>query len=302
MNPIIIGAESDLGVHIDGASVGPVQLINDIKTFYEGEIIEFKQDSNIIKSRNLSDRRKNEYELDKYNTNLYNNIVEKMNDDNNFIITIGGDETVSIPSSLALKEVKKDVGLIYFTGASLFDTFETTQNGNIRDLTIAGITGYKTNELRYYHPESIPAARSVIIGVREMTEEQEENLKYAGITYFSTEDIKEHGIEEILNQAFEIVNYKTKCVHIAFSMSLLDPGVAPGVSIPVFDGLDETAITSIHEELLKHIDEIGSYDLLDFNPLRDIDRKTEQIAVNILAQMINAAIHKSKLGKVDRKY
>ena len=42
--------------------------------------------------------------------------------------------------------------------------------------------------------------------------------------------------------------------------------------------------------------------MVEFNPLRDIGRKTEQIAVNILAQMINAATHKSKLGKVDRKY
>ena len=37
MKSIIIGAGSDLGVHIDGSSLGPVQLINDIKSFYNGE-------------------------------------------------------------------------------------------------------------------------------------------------------------------------------------------------------------------------------------------------------------------------
>jgi len=302
MNPIIIGAGSDLGVHIDGSSLGPEQLINDIKTFYNGQIIKLDQDKNIIKSKNLSDRRKNEYEIDKYNTTMYNKIVELLKDDNNFILTIGGDETVSIASCLADKEAKKDIGLIYFTGSSLFDTFETTQNGNIKDLTIAGITGYKNNELRYFHEEPIPIAKSVIIGVRELTNEQKDNLRYAGITYFYTQDIKEQGIEEILNKAFEIANYKTKGVHISFSLSLLDPEIAPGVSIPVFDGLDETVITSIHDELIKHIDEICAYDLLDFNPLRDVDRKTEQIAVNILAQMINAINNKSKIGKIERKY
>ena len=44
MKSIIIGAGSDLGVHIDGAHLGPTQLINDIKGFYKGEILEFMQD------------------------------------------------------------------------------------------------------------------------------------------------------------------------------------------------------------------------------------------------------------------
>lgn len=33
METIIIGAGSDLGVHIDGARLGPEQLLNDIKAF-----------------------------------------------------------------------------------------------------------------------------------------------------------------------------------------------------------------------------------------------------------------------------
>ena len=67
MRTVIFGAGTDLGVHIDGASLGPRQLMNDIKSFYKGESILLEQDKNIIKSRNLSDRRKNEYEIDKFN-------------------------------------------------------------------------------------------------------------------------------------------------------------------------------------------------------------------------------------------
>ena len=39
--------------------------MNDLKAFYKGESMEFTQDPGIIKSRNLSDRRKNEYEIEK---------------------------------------------------------------------------------------------------------------------------------------------------------------------------------------------------------------------------------------------
>ena len=68
---MIFGAGTDLGVHIDGTNLGPVQLMNDLKSFYQGESILLERDPEVIKSRNLSDRRKNEYEIEndslKYN-------------------------------------------------------------------------------------------------------------------------------------------------------------------------------------------------------------------------------------------
>jgi len=302
MKPIVYCACSDLGTHISGDELGPVQLVNDIKSFYTNEIYESKRDESIIKSRNLSDRRKNEYEIDKYNSNIYQELLQLKQDDNNFIITIGGDDTITIPSALADKEKYKDVGLLYFTGASLFDTFETTQNGNLKDLTIASIVGYKNDAMRYYHPEAYQAARCVIIGIRNITDQQKDNLRYAGIEYITAQQIKENGIEEIVEKAFENANYKTKGIHICVSMSFIDPEYAPGVSEPVFDGLDETVFTSIHELFVKHINEIIAYDLVDFNPLRDVDRKTEQIAVNALAQMVNAAQYKDKDAVTDKMY
>lgn len=54
----------------------------------------------------------------------------------------------------------------------------------------------------------------------------------------------------------------------------------------------------INENIIKHIDDIVSYDLVEFNPLRDQNRKTEQIAVNLLAQMIRAVENKGKYKKI----
>ena len=65
MKTVLIGAGSDLGVHIDGAHLGPLQLLNDMRGYYGGEMLNLMQDDSIIKSRNLSDRKKNEYEINK---------------------------------------------------------------------------------------------------------------------------------------------------------------------------------------------------------------------------------------------
>ena len=97
-----------------------------------------------------------------------------------------------------------------------------------------------------------------------------------------------------MDEAFRIAGYKTKGIHISYDLDVIDPDIAPGVSIPEFDGISEEEAMQINEYIVKHMRDVLSFDLVEFNPLRDIDRKTEQIALNILAQILNAADKKKK--------
>ena len=295
MRTMIFGAGTDLGVHIDGASLGPIQLMNDLKSFYQGESLLFSQDNDIIKSRNLSDRRKNEYEIEKFNTALYKAMVEKIKEEY-FPIMIGGDHSAAIASALASAKVNIDIGIIWIDAHTDYNTFETTVTGNIHGLPLATITGYKNQDLRTYHDgKIIQPSKTVIIGARSIDEAEKDNVRYSGVTVFSTEDIKEKGIEAVMDEAFKIAGYKTKGIHVSYDLDVIDPDVAPGVSIPEFDGITEEEAMKINEYLVNHIKDIVSFDLVEFNPLRDIDRKTEQIALNILAQMLNAVNNKKKI-------
>ena len=294
MRTMIFGAGSDLGVHIDGASLGPKQLLNDLSSFYKGESMLFQQDPNIIKSRNFGDRRKNEYDVEKFNSALYKAIVEKSKEEY-FPILIGGDHSVAIASALASAKVNTDVGIIWIDAHTDYNTFETTITGNIHGLPLAAITGYKCNELRYYHDgKVIQPSRTVIIGARSIDDAEKDNLRYAGVTIFSTQDIKEKGIDIIMDEAFKIAGYKTKGIHVSYDIDVIDPYVAPGVSIPEYDGISEEEAMKINEYLVKHMKDILSFDLVEFNPLRDQDRRTEQIALNILTQIITASEQKKK--------
>lgn len=294
MRTMIFGAGTDLGVNIDGASLGPVQLMNDLKAFYKGESMMFEQDKDIIKSRNLSDRRKNEYEIEKFNTNLYKNMVDKIKEEY-FPIMIGGDHSAAIASALASAKVNIDVGIIWIDAHTDYNTFETTVTGNIHGLPLAAINGYKNSELRYYHNgKVIQPSRTVIIGARSIDDAEKDNVKYSGVTVFTTQDIKEKGIEAVMDEAFKIAGYKTKGIHISYDLDIIDPDVAPGVSVPEFDGINEEEAMKINEYIINHMQSVLSYDLVEFNPLRDVDRKTEQIALNLLAQVIRAAENKKK--------
>ena len=297
MKTFIAGAGSDLGVHIDGAHLGPVQLMNDLKGFYKGESFSLVQDENIIKSRNLSDLRKNDYEIDKFNTKLYQAILEKVKD-GYFPITIGGDHSIAVASALASAKVHENIGIIWFDAHTDYNTFDTTVTGNIHGLPLAAITGYKNGELRYFHDGNIiQPSKAVVVGARSIDDWEKDNVKYSGITVFTTEDIKEKGVEAVVEEAFRIAGEKTKGIHISYDLDLLNPEVAPGVSVPEFDGISEEEAMKINELIMKHLDQVVSYDLVEFNPLRDQDRKTEQIAINLLAQIIRAVENKGKFQK-----
>ncbi len=294
MRTMIFGAGTDLGVHIDGADLGPVQLMNDLKSFYKGESMMFSKDKDIIKSRNLSDRRKNEYEIEKFNSLLYKNMVDKIKEEY-FPIMIGGDHSAAIASALASTKVNIDVGMIWIDAHTDYNTFETTVTGNIHGLPLATINGYKNSDLRSYHDgRIIQTSKTVIIGARSMDDAERDNVRYSGVTVFTTQDIKEKGVEAVMEEAFKIAGFKTKGIHVSYDLDVIDPDICPGVSIPEFDGISEEEAMQINEYIVKNFKDVLSFDLVEFNPLRDIDRKTEQIALNILAQIIRAAENKKK--------
>ncbi len=301
MKSIIIGAETDLGVHIDGARLGAVSLIKDLGSFYQGEVIEFKQDESIIKSRNLSDRSKNKYEINEINEKIYKSTLEKMRE-GFFPITIGGDKSVIIPSTLADAMVNEEIGLIIIGAHADYNTIKTTETGNMNGFATSCITGFECEDLRTFHRgEMVQATKTVLIGVRNMNQKEQNNLKYSGISVFTTEDLKQQGAKEVIEKAFEIASYKTKNIHICYDLNILDPTIAPGISVPEFNGIDEELAMNMSDEILKYFDKISAYDLVELNPLRDQNRKTEQIALNILFKTIKE-VEKLPDKKIEELY
>ena len=287
MIEVIIGAGSDLGVHIDGADVGPLQLMNDMKPIYHGEMINLMQDEGIVKSRNLSDRKKNDVEIERFNTALYKLELKKMKE-GLFPLTLGGDHSVAVASALADSKINDGhVGMIWIDAHTDYNTFETTVSGNIHGLPCAAITGWKSEELiTYNHGQCIDPRKTVIIGDRSIDPWEEDNIKYSGVTVYSTEDIKKMGIKTVVDEAFKIALDRNKSVHVSYDIDVVDPDFAPGVSIPEVDGINDKEAMEILEEVLKHINSISSMDIVEFNPLRDEDRKTEQLALNMVARTV----------------
>ena len=283
----IINACTDLGVHVNGAHLGPIELTKNLTHSSINEIFTL-QYGNVVKELEKNNKRKNIDELNKFNEKLYNLVSSSLNNEK-LPLTIGGDHSLAIASALASIKKHSNLGIIWFDSHGDYNTFDTTISGNIHGLPLAVITNYEKRDLAFFHSGNFyNPQNTVIVGGRDIDDPLEiENLKEAGVTVFSTEDVKTKGADVITRKAFEIASKNTNGVHVSFDIDLIDPKVAPGVSIPAVDGIDQNAAYLMVDTIIKKKNLVKSIDLVEYNPTLDVDNKTKIIALNILNKFLN---------------
>ena len=281
MQTLIISACTDAGVHIDGANLGAYNLGKYLEQ-KNNKIIYLKNPSNFIKEKEPTNLRKNITAINNFNNELYNTIL---NNPNKFPIILGGDHSISIASALASNKIHQNIGIIWFDAHTDYNTFKTTITGNIHGLPLAAINGFYNKELTKFTDNYINPKNTVIIGARSIDPLEKENLIKNNIKVFTTNDIKELGFSNVLNEAFKIATNNTNGVHLSFDLDVIDPSFAPGVSIPELNGLSLEETLKIYNIFLDNISKIVSFDLVEYNPLKDINNKTYNLAIDIINKL-----------------
>ena len=283
MKYVLIGAGSDLGVHVNGAKYGPSRIINSINNNNIEKKVLIQKDG-IIKSNDKNDLEKNLIEVNLFNQELYR--ILNSYDKDKFLITIGGDHSISIASGLTSCN-KESVGLIWIDAHPDFNTFETTITGNLHGLPCACINHYGCDKLSLFHNGNyINPKNTVIVGARSIDKKEMENLQKTGVIVFTTNDIKKYGVKNIMEQAFSIATKDTNKIHLSYDLDVIDPKIAPGVSVPEVNGINEQEAYEIADYIARNINYLVGMDLVEYNPIFDINDRTLQIAINILNKLI----------------
>lgn len=283
----IIAACSDLGVHVNGSNLGPEILINNINN-NNINIKKLNYNKNYKKELDINNKMKNLNELNLFNKQLYCEVKNTL-DSNNFPITLGGDHSIAIGSALASINKYNNLGIIWFDAHGDYNTFDTTTSGNIHGLPFAVITGYEKRLLTKFHNGNyFNPKNAVLLGARDIDKPYElENLKNAGVTIITTEDIKKYGFDTMYEKAFSIASAGTNGIHISYDVDCIDCDIATGVSTPVKDGINLDEAYGLVDYIIKNKNNIKSIDIVEFNPLNDKEKITENIVTNILNKLIN---------------
>ena len=92
----------------------------------------------------------------------------------------------------------------------------------------------------------------------------------------------------MLKRALEHLSHVDQ-LHVSFDADALDPNEAPGVGTPVTGGLTYRE-AHLLMELLADAKVVTSLDLVEVNPILDIQNKTAQIMVEMAASLLGKRI------------
>lgn len=273
---------NDLGVHVCGSEEGPKAIHNRIKNNlnFPFHIIEKE---NLKKELSKENKSKNLLGVNKFNKKLFEAVYCVL-ERNNFPLTIGGDHSIAIASSLASLKKYNNLGIIWIDSHADYHNFNTTLSGNLHGLPFAASTGFKDTEQltsmlsnKFFNPKN-----AVLVGARDMENEEIENLRAAGITVFTTEDLNINGTDEIISKAIKIASNGTNGIHISFDVDIIDPKIAMGVSVPAKNGINKETAFNIMNVLKENNDKIKSLDIVEYNPTLDSNNLTLEIVAKLI--------------------
>ncbi len=200
---------------------------------------------------------------------------------------IAGDHSSVMGTISASSAFHGELGLIWIDAHPDINTDKTTTTGNIHGMPVAALLGMGEPKLTSIltpevklRPENI-----VMLGLRDIDPPELEFLKQLNIRYYTWDDILEIGLENCMDQTIDYLSHLGS-VHISFDIDAMDPGIMPGVSVPVPGGFNQDESLYAMARLMQSLP-VVSYDIVEFNAEHDVDDLTAEFA-DTLAHLILA--------------
>jgi arginase len=208
-----------------------------------------------------------------------------------FPLVLGGDHSLSLGSIQGAARSKK-LGVIWVDAHADFNTQESTPSGNIHGMPLAALCGLGDARLTRLWDGPIPAVdprRVAIIGARDLDPGEKANLREAGVLVMGMEQIDRLGMLAAMQKAIERVSQGSDGLYLSFDMDALDPRHAPGVGTPVPAGLTQRE-AHLACELLGDTGRLAGMDIVEVNPILDIQNQTGALAVEFILSALGKRI------------
>jgi arginase len=102
-------------------------------------------------------------------------------------------------------------------------------------------------------------------------------------------DIDRQGAAAVMEQAIAIAGDGTAGIHVSFDLDACDPGIAPGVGTPVRGGLNYRE-AHMAMEILADARRVIALDLVEVNPVLDVQNTTAVLAAELAASALGLRI------------
>jgi arginase len=202
---------------------------------------------------------------------------------------LGGDHSIAIGTVGAASHGSR-TGLLWIDAHADFNTPDISPSGNIHGMPLAALTGRGPSELTdigrpgvKIQPEDV-----VLLGVRDLDEEERVVLRQSGMKIYTMREIDERGIGRIAREAVDYLSGLSH-IHVSLDMDSLDPSEAPGVGTPVAGGLTYRE-AHLLMEMIAESSPVSSLDVVEINPILDDRNQTAELAIELILSVLGKTI------------
>jgi len=238
-----------------GCEGAPCKIISELSNSEKNlKIVEFNLDnSDIQKTRKII-----------FNESL--NLFKKHKDDNEKIIFLGGDHSISF-------SILKAFNLIYSLGFLFVLDAHADLMKPLEDPT-------HEEWLRALLEEGFDSNSILLVGTRKIDDEEKDFLEYKDLDILAVEKIEEFLENE--ENFKKLNNYES--IYISLDIDVLDSNITHATGYPVENGLSLEQLKKFLKKITK-LKNFKALDIVEINPLKDEENKTIKLISNIIKKI-----------------
>ncbi len=204
-------------------------------------------------------------------------------------IFLGGDHSISIGTVGGVTH-HEPAGVIWIDAHGDFNTFATSDTGNVHGMSLALLLGDGDRALVEVgrHGPKLTPADVVMIGVRALDGEERRRLANSGLTVYTMRDVDERGMRVVAGEALAKLRHHQR-LHVSLDIDALDPQTSPGAGTLVPGGLTYRE-AHLLMEVIADSRRLCAMDLVEINPILDEHNRTAQMAVDLAVSLFGKRI------------
>jgi arginase len=289
----IIGAPTDVGASVRGASMGPEALrVAGVCEALARFAYEVSDQGNLSGPLNPQLAAAGGYrhlaEVAAWNRLVFAAVSEALAA-GRLPLLLGGDHSLAIGSIAAVarhcREAGKHFRVLWLDAHADFNTAALTPSGNLHGMPIACLCGFGPEELNCIGGTSpaLQAGDIRLLGLRSVDDAEKRFLRTAGLEVYDMRCVDEIGMRETVEQALRGVDPQTH-LHVSLDIDFLDPEIAYGVGTPVRGGPTYRE-AQLCMEMIADTGCLGSLDVMELNPAFDRQNQTAMLAVDLIESL-----------------
>ena len=289
----LIGAPTDIGAGMRGASMGPEALrVAGIAGRLRDWGLEVEDRGNVAGPPNPWRPARHGYrhleEVVAWNQAVHDAVLAELAL-GRLPILLGGDHSLAVGSISAVARHCRASGrklrVLWLDAHADFNTSDITPSGNLHGMPVACLCGDGPAPL-VGMSDQVPAVRPAEnrqIGIRSVDADEKRRVHEARLEVFDMRYVDEMGMRDAMEMALGLVDSRTH-LHVSFDVDFLDPTLAPCVGTPVQGGPTYRE-AQLCMEMIADTGCLASLDVTELNPARDLRNQSAELVVDLVESL-----------------